>query len=138
MRKIELYYAIFIGFIIFSSCSKNDDNKENNDIIIGKWRTIERYESNEPVEILACTSEYYQEFKKDYIASGFGPLKSDFPDPCNLVYIDSAATWKNLGNSNYKFTLNNGIEYISKMYKEGENLVEEYPNGITKIVYELY
>jgi len=54
------------------------------------------------------------------------------------VYLDTGVIWTNLGENNYKFTLPNGIEYISKMYKVGENLVEEYPDGITKLVYEPY
>ena len=46
MKKNWIYYTILIGLMIFSSCSNNDDSNRNNDIIIGKWRTIEIYESN--------------------------------------------------------------------------------------------
>lgn len=135
MRKIQFYHIILLGFIIFSSCSNNEGS---NDIIIGKWRTIERYENNEPVEILDCTYDYYREFRANHVCAGFGTLPGNFIDPCNLVFIDNSATWKNLGNNNYKFTLKNGINYISKIYKDGDNLVEEFPNGTSKNIYESY
>lgn len=137
MKIMRLLYVFLAGFMLFSSCSNNNDDSTN-DIIIGKWRTIERYESNEPQEILPCTLEYYKEFRANRTAAGFGLPSGSFYDPCNLIYLDTGVIWTNLGENNYKFTLPNGIEYISKMYKVGENLVEEYPDGITKLVYEPY
>jgi len=138
MKKMRLFYTILIGLIVFSSCTNNEDSERNNDIIIGKWRTIEIYESNEPVSILSCTSEYFKEFKSNKTLAGFIVTPNTFPDPCNQVYADLGLTWQNLGNSNYKFKSATGAEYISKMYKVDENLIEEYFDGITKIVYEPY
>jgi hypothetical protein len=71
MKKMRLFYTILIGLIVFSSCTNNDNSERNNDIIIGKWRTIEIYESNEPVSILSCTSEYFKEFKSNKTVAGF-------------------------------------------------------------------
>lgn len=132
------YFTFFVVVsLILNSCTNNNDNS-NNDIIIGKWRTIEHYESDEPQEILPCTLEYYKEFRSNNTVAGFIVPPNTFPDPCNQVYLDTGVTWTNLGENNYKFTLPNGEEFISKMYKVGENLVEEYPDGISKLVYEPY
>ncbi|UPQ78098.1 hypothetical protein M0M57_10735 [Flavobacterium azooxidireducens] len=137
MKIMRLLYVFLAGFMLFSSCSNNNDDS-NNDIIIGKWRTIERYESDEPQEILPCTLEYYKEFKSNNTVAGFIVTPNTFPDPCNQVYTDFGLIWENTGNSNYKFKTTTGTEYTIKIYKVGENLVEEYPDGITKLVYEPY
>ena len=140
MKKNWIYYTILIGLMIFSSCSNNDDSNRNNDIIIGKWRTIEIYESNVAVEILACTSEFYTEFKSNNTVSGFRVKPNTFPDPCNQEFFNTGVTWENLGNSNYKFDVINveGDENIKKIYKDGERLVEESLDGVYKKVYEPY
>jgi hypothetical protein len=140
MKKNWIYYTILIVLMIFSSCSNNDDSNRNNDIIIGKWRTIEIYESNVAVEILACTSEFYTEFKSNNTVSGFRVIPNTFPDPCNQEFFNTGVTWENLGNSIYKFDVINveGDENIKKFYKDGENLVEESLDGVYKKVYEPY
>lgn len=140
MKKNRIYYTILIGFLIFSSCSKNDDSNRNNDIIVGKWRTIEIYESNVAVDILACTSEFYTEFKSNNTVAGFKLTPNTFPDPCDQEFFNTGVTWENLGNSNYKFDVINveGDENIKKIYRDGENLVEESLDGIYKKVYEPY
>ena len=140
MKKNWIYYTILIGLMIFSSCSNNDDSNRNNDIIIGKWRTIEIYESNVAVEILACTSEFYTEFKSNNTVSGFRVTSNTFPDPCNQEFFNTGVTWENLGNSIYKFDVINveGDENIKKIYKDGERLVEESLDGVYKKVYEPY
>ena len=140
MKKNWIYYTILIGLMIFSSCSNNDDSNRNNDIIIGKWRTIEIYESNVAVEILACTSEFYTELKSKNTVSGFRVTPNTFPDPCNQEFFNTGVTWENLGNSIYKFDVINveGDENIKKIYKDGERLVEESLDGVYKKVYEPY
>jgi hypothetical protein len=140
MKKNWIYYTILIVLMIFSSCSNNDDSNRNNDIIIGKWRTIEIYESNVAVEILACTSEFYTEFKSNNTVFGFRVTPNTFPDPCNQEFFNTGVTWENLGNSIYKFDVINveGDENIKKFYKDGENLVEESLDGVYKKVYEPY
>ena len=140
MKKNWIYYTILIWLMIFSSCSNNDDSNRNSDIIIGKWRTIEIYESNVAVEILACTSEFYTEFKSNNTVSGFRVTPNTFPDPCNQEFFNTGVTWENLGNSIYKFDVINveGDENIKKIYKDGENLVEESLDGVYKKVYEPY
>ena len=140
MKKNCIYYTILIWLMIFSSCSNNDDSNRNNDIIIGKWRTIEIYESNVAVEILACTSEFYTEFKSNNTVFGFRVTPNTFPDPCNQEFFNTGVTWENLGTSIYKFDVINveGDENIKKFYKDGENLVEESLDGVYKKVYEPY
>jgi hypothetical protein len=137
MKIMRLLYVFLAGLMLFSSCSNNSDDS-NNDIIIGKWRKIEHYESDEPQEILPCTLEYYKEFKSNNTVAGFIVPPGTFPDLCNQVYTDFGLIWKNTGNSNYKFKTTTGTEYTIKIYKVGENLVEEYAGGITKLVYEPY
>ena len=137
MKIMRLLYVFLAGFMLFSSCSNTNDDSTN-DIIIGKWRTIEHYESDEPQEILPCTLEYYKEFRSNNTVAGFIVPPDTFPDLCNQVYTDFGLIWKNTGNSNYKFQTTTGTEYTIKIYKVGENLVEEYPDGVSKLVYEPY
>ena len=135
---MKLFYGILIGLMVFSSCSSNDDSKESNDVIIGKWRAIEKYESNKLVDLPICLPHVYIEYKTDNSVSGDKIISNDFPVECNSIVFDLGVVWENLGNSNYRIHRINEEGIVYKLYKDGANLAEENPDGITKIIYESY
>ncbi|MCF7569693.1 hypothetical protein L3X37_15205 [Sabulilitoribacter arenilitoris] len=132
MKKIKLFCGILLGLVFLSSCSSSDDS----DIIIGKWRAIEKYESNQQIDLPTCLPHIYTEYKADNTVSGGKIISDNFPEECNLLDFDGSVVWKNLGNSMYRIGHINDQGTTYKIYKEGVNLVEESSNGITKIVYE--
>lgn len=139
MKKMKLFCGILIGLLIFSSCSSDDDNSnESNDIIIGKWRAIEKYESNQLVDLPVCLPHIYTEYKIDNSVSGDKIISDNFPEECNLILFDLGVVWENLGNNNYRIGHINEQGSIYNIYKDGVNLVEENSDGITKTVYEPY
>lgn len=137
--KLKIFYGIFIGLILFSACSKDDDSNNNNtDIIIGKWRAIEKFESNMPVSLPVCSSHIYTEYKANNMIDGGKIISNDFPDECSNIEFAFGFNWKNLGDSKYRIRQNEEQGQIFTFYKEGANLVSEDPDGITKIVFEPY
>lgn len=123
--------------LILFSCS-GDGGNASNDIIVGKWRAIEKYESNQIVALPTCLPHIYTEFKADNSVTGDKIISNDFPDECNLLQFDLGVVWENLGNSIYRIGYINEQGNLTKIYKEGLNLVMEDPDGITKLIYEPY
>ena len=123
--------------LIFFSCS-GDGGNASNDIIVGKWRAIEKYESNQIVALPTCLPHIYTEFKADNSVTGDKIISNDFPDECNLLQFDLGVVWKNLGNSIYRIGYINEQGNLTKIYKDGLNLVMEDPDGTTKLIYEPY
>jgi hypothetical protein len=91
MKKLKLLFAILIGFLIFS-CSSNDDSESNSDIIIGKWRMIEKYESNIQVELETCEPHFYTEYKSDKSIIGDRFYLMNFQKNVVLCLQNSAGT----------------------------------------------
>ncbi len=134
MKKLKLFYGILIGILILSSCSSNDNF--NSDIIIGKWRAIEKYETDQLVDLPTCLPHLYVEYKADNTVSGGKIISDNFPDECNSIISDLGVVWENLGNNTYRIGHFNEQGTVSTIYRDGENLVIESINGITKIKYE--
>lgn len=135
MKKLYLFLSIFIGLSILSCSSDDNSDYNNDDTIIGKWRAIEKYESNISVELSTCEPHIYTEYKIDNTVTGDKIISQDFPSECNSIIFD-IQLWENLGNNNYRIYQPNEQDNIYKLYINGTNLVEEHPNGITKTVYE--
>lgn len=134
MKKIKHFCRILLLSIFLSSCSNSDDP----DIIIGKWRAIEKYESNQLTDLPTCLPHIYIEYKANKSVSGSRIISNAFPEECNLLNFDLGVVWKNLGNSMYQIGHVTEQGTIYKIYKSGVNLVEESSNGTTKIIYEPY
>jgi len=137
MKKQILFYGILFSILIINSCSKNDDSNDN-DIIIGKWRPIERYESNQQVEMPTCLPYIYTEFKTDKSINSYMVSTLSIPNECGNINFELGWNWKNLGNNEYRIRQFEYQDYIFTFYKDGVNLVEEHPDGITKTVHEPY
>ena len=136
MKKKNLLYGFIIGLLVFSSCSYDD--LDTDDIIIGKWRVIERFESDLPVVISVCQLNTYVEYKIDKAISGNRIESGNFPEECNNFDFELGWNWKNLGNNQYEIRYLEEQGQIYTMYKEGDNLVQELPDGITKNILERY
>lgn len=137
MNKLKLFCGFLMMLLILFSCS-GDGGNASNDIIVGKWRAIEKYESNQIVALPTCLPHIYTEFKADNSVTGDKIISNDFPDECNLLQFDLGVVWENLGNSIYRIGYINEQGNLTKIYKEGLNLVMEDPDGITKLIYEPY
>jgi len=142
MRKLKLFYVLITGLTILSSCSNSDESNNDlnssNDIIIGKWRAIEKYESNQIVELPICLPHIYTEYNTDKSVSGDRIISDSYPDECNLLEFNLGIVWNNLGNNYYQIGAINEQGTTYKLYKDGINLVEENSNGTIKIIYEPY
>ena len=138
MKKLSLLLTLLIGLLILSSCSNDDDFESNNDIIIGKWRAIEKYESNVQVELSVCRPHLYVEFRADKSIHGGKIITNDFPEECGTIDFELGWNWNNLGNNQYRIRHLDEQGQVVTYSKDGMNLIEENPDGITKIIYEPY
>ena len=132
MRKIKSF-LIVLYILDYFYCS---NEKVNKDIIIGKWQIIEYYEFNKKVE-LPCVQYYYTEYKEDNNIDSRIISFDKTPDDCKLMISDFGWKWSNLGYNLYlikNISDKTGITY--KIYKEGDNLVQEEINQKTKTIYK--
>lgn len=137
MKNIpQLICLLFIVLIL--SCSSNDDSNNTNDIIIGKWRPIEQYESNVQVDLETCQPYVYYEYGADNSVGGGFIVEDNMPDECGPPEFENGWKWQNQGNNQYRIYRNDDEGRIFTFYKEQENLVEEHPNGTTIIIYAPY
>ncbi len=137
MKIQKLFYGLLIGIMFFWSCS-SDKSNGGVDLIIGKWRAIEKLESDQTVELPVCLPHIYTEYKADNRVTGDKILSNNFPVECNSIVFDFNVVWENLGNSSYRIGYSNEEGTIYVMYKDGVNLVQELPDGITTFIYEPY
>jgi len=63
MKNNNLKYLILLFVITFFSCEKSDIINENEIIIVGKWKLLKIYESDEPSNLIGCEICYYYDFK---------------------------------------------------------------------------
>ena len=138
MKKVNLFCGILFSLLILSSCSNDDESDNSNDIIIGKWRAIEKYESNVQVEIPVCLPYLYNEYKADKSIDGGKVITDDTPEECGQVFTEFGWNWSNLGNNQYRIRHLEEQGQVFTFYKDGVNLIKEYPDGITKIILESY
>ena len=102
MKIKKLLCGILIGLLILSSCSSDDDSDSNTDIVIGKWRAIEKYESGMQVELSVCLPHLYTEFRSDKSINGGKIITDDFPEECGIIDFELGWNWNNLGNNQYR------------------------------------
>ena len=138
MKRVKLFCRILIGLLILQSCSNDDNSESNNDEIIGKWRAIEKYESNVQVELSVCLPHLYTEYKADKSIRGGKIITNDFPEECGIIDFELGWNWSKLGNNQYRIRYQEEQGQVFTFYKNGMNLIKENPDGITKIIYEPY
>ena len=138
MKKMKLFCGILIGFMIFSSCSNDDDSNDNSNIIIGEWQAIQQFESDLSVDLSPNLECIYSTFTADNRVFSNLIDSNNLPDACNFIGFELGLTWTNIGNSQYRIGFAGEQGQVHIFYKDGANLVEEKPNGTTKIIYEPY
>jgi len=138
MRTLIIYLIILITGVNLLSCSSDDGSDNSNDIIIGKWRAIEQYESGQQVEITNCLSYLYIQYAADGSVYSGVANPDELPTTCGIIDSELDWKWENLGNRKYKIGKINEQGQLFTIYKEGEMLVEEHQNGTTTLKYEPY
>ncbi|MFB9053924.1 hypothetical protein ACFFVB_12630 [Formosa undariae] len=138
IKKVILFHGIVMALLMLSSCSGNDNSEAQTDIIIGKWRAIEKYESNIQVDLPICLPHLYTEYTADKSIQGDKIITADFPEECGIILFELGWHWSNLGNNQYRIRYLEEHGQIFTFYKDGENLVEENSDGITKTIFEPY
>lgn len=136
MKATVFFISVILGSILLTSCSSDDNN--SSDIIIGKWVPIEKYESDVQVSLSTCEPYIYLEYRSDKSILSDRVITSQLPQECELLMFIIGRNWSNLGNNQYRIRFLDDPGEIRIYYKDGENLVEELPDGITKYVYEPY
>ena len=93
MKKILI---LLFAVSLFSSCSDDDDNG-NNESIIGTWNLVAV--SNLPITIDECTSKSYISFMNDNTADSEFYSNSD----AGCISETSSGNWSSSANSQYTF-----------------------------------
>ncbi len=138
MKKMKLFCGILIGFMILSSCSNDDNSNDNNDIIIGEWQAIQQFQSDVSVDLSPTLECIYSTFTVDNRFFSDLISSDDLPVECNSLDFEFGLTWTNIGNNQYRIGFEGEQSQINIFYKDGSNLVQERPDGVTKIIYEPY
>src|SRR5690554_5051433 len=85
MKKMNLFYGILIGLLIFSSCSNDDDSNSNDtsSSIVGKWKLIAENYGGQSQDLTDCEKEQTMEFFSN------GTAENYYVDngPCNFSTI---------------------------------------------------
>lgn len=134
---MKLFCGILIGLITFSSCH-SDDSSNTNDIIIGQWKIYKQFESNVEVEVDPCDVFWIIEYNANKSADSFNFDPYNYPTTCPVTISEAGWNWVNRGNGTYeiRYLEEEGTYYL--FYKDGERLVRESSDGITKVIYDTY
>jgi hypothetical protein len=138
MKNLILKISLLTTLTLTLFACPSDDDASSNDIIIGTWRAIERYESNELVDMPTCLPHLYAEYRSDRSMGGGKIITDAFPEECGLILFELGWSWENLGDSQYRLKPIDGEGNVFRFYKEGDNLVQENLDGIIKTIYEPY
>jgi len=106
------------------------------DLIVGKWHLIETYVTEDLIPS-GCERFSWEEFMEDNSLKStiIGASSSVDPIYCPL-YPEDGWTWESLGDELYKIKFLDEPGQIFTIYIEGDNLVFEHPDGVTKTIYE--
>jgi hypothetical protein len=137
MKFLKLVKVFLLGFTVLLSCSNDDDNA-GKDIIIGKWVSFEKFESNQQVELAFCEPFFYTEYYENHNVISSRIETSQFPEACEMTISELGNLWENLGNSKYRIGHVDEQGNVFTIYNEGSNLVIKSPDNITKTVLKPY
>ncbi len=114
MKKIRVLFLLVLTLSL-TNCS-DDDTPETNevDLIIGKWKLIEKTEDGTELTISGCELENFTEYLSD------GKVKDTYyeSDSTNIgeciEFIDNSGNWNKISDSKYNITLDDGdLDYNS-------------------------
>jgi len=109
MKKFRILFLLVLTLSL-TNCSNDDNSSETNkvDLIIGKWKLIERTEDGTELTISGCELENFTEYLSD------GKVKDTYYEPDSenigecIEFIDNSGNWNNISDSNYNITLDDG------------------------------
>ena len=109
MKKLRVLFLLILTLSL-NNCSDDDASPEINevDLIIGKWKLIERTENSTELTISGCELENFIEYLSD------GKVKDTYyePDSANIgeciEFMDNSGNWNKISDSNYNITLDDG------------------------------
>ena len=135
MKHLKNIIGILLSFFMLSACSSDDDNSSSN-IIVGKWQPIEKYQSNQQIDLDLCEPFFYVEYNADHSVFSNRIETNQFPDECGIIISEFGVVWVSLGNNQYRIDRPDHEGPILTIYKEGVNLAIE--NSEIKTVYQPY
>lgn len=130
-----LLFAFMLVLLVLLSCS-SDDYDPDEDIIVGSWVGVKRYEDNVPVEDDLCLPFFWFEYNSDNSVA-FGFTSDDYPAECGAT-IEFGTEWKNLGGDLYYIGSENRTQPNRIIRKEGDNLLIYQMNELDWVVYAPY
>ncbi|WP_010181091.1 lipocalin-like domain-containing protein [Aquimarina agarilytica] len=125
MKKIKLILTyLFIVSLAFAGCNNDDTNNNSNNIdpIIGKWKTIELNENGIKQKIAECELQNTIEYLNDgkIIDTYFEPNSNN---GCDKI-VDNSGSWKKISDLEYQIILDDGdVNYISPISFSKNNTV---------------
>lgn len=69
MKTLKTVMILFLTTLTVVSCSKDDDNKNDKNLLIGKWQFDSRTLDDEPLELSECEKKGQYIFTEDELTS---------------------------------------------------------------------
>ncbi|WP_140487768.1 hypothetical protein [Flavobacterium sp. GSA192] len=130
MRKI-----IFLPILIFLlGCSNNDD--ENNEFIVGKWKVVKRYDSGIETDLSSCDPFYIYDFGADFSVETYVVNKNEVPQNvlCG-VYFSGMFSWVKIDENTYQEIRTSDPSDVNHTYtRDGKFLIINYPDNRSAVL----
>lgn len=130
MRKI-----IFLPILILLlSCSNNND--ENNEFIIGKWKVVKRYDSGVETDLSPCDPFYIYNFSADFSVETYVVNENKIPQNvlCG-VYFPGMFSWVKIDENTYQeFRTSDSSDVNSTYTRDGEFLIITYSDNRSAVL----
>ena len=108
MKEIKLFCGILIGFIIFTSCSTDQNETPPNDPIIGEWKAVKETQSSNNRILSEITSECYRQGRITFNVNGSYNNnyfeENQITGNCIEQYSVNNGQWELLPNERYKIS----------------------------------
>lgn len=130
MRKI-----IFLPILFFLlSCSNNND--ENNEFIIGKWKVVKRYDLDVETDLSPCDPFYIYNFGTDFSVETYVVNKNKIPENvlCG-VYFPGMFSWVKIDENTYQEIRTSDPSDVNHTYtRDGEFLILNYSDNRSAVL----
>lgn len=134
MKKLNLFIGIFIAALLFSSCSSDNNDNQNTEKIIGKWRLSQLIIDNVDQQVSECEKKMTIEIFEN---GSYTEKDFEYDDALTqcVLYDLVNGTWENLGNSMYKMS---GLDTPSvKVTLDGNKFIAEYTEEFSGMTFTI-